>query len=89
MEIWGNTFKTNLQPIYIMQKQAKRIVNNVGFYHHTNKLFFKLRALKFTDLVELKTAQMIYKSRNNLLPGNTQKMFKERDGRDELRGEFN
>ena len=45
--------------------------------------------LKFLDIVEFKTAQFIYKARNNLLPRNIQKMFKDREGRYGLRRELN
>lgn len=44
-------------------------------------LFLKSNTLKLLDTVELKTAQIVYKARNNLLPGNLQKLFKEREGR--------
>lgn len=30
---WGNTCKTKLQPLYILQKRATTIVNNVSFPH--------------------------------------------------------
>ena len=33
VEVWGNTYRTNLQPICIMQKKAIRIVNNVGYLY--------------------------------------------------------
>ena len=89
VEVWGNTYKSNLQPINIMQKKAIRIVNNVGYYEHTNALFLKLKTLKFFDLVDLKTAQIIYKARHNMLPSNIQNRFRDRDGRYELRGELN
>lgn len=72
-----------------MQKKAIRTVHNVGYTHHTNKLFFKSSTLKLLDIVELKTAQIAYKARNNLLPGNLQKLFKEREGRYEYRHKLN
>ena len=39
------------------------------------------------DMVNFKTAQIIFKARNNLLPGNIQKMFFNREGDYNLRGE--
>ena len=89
VEVWGNTYRSNLQPIYIMQKKAMRIVNNVGYYEHTNRLFLNSKTLKFFDLVDFKTAQIIYKARHNKLPANIQSRFRDRDGRYELRGELN
>ncbi|KAK0146590.1 putative RNA-directed DNA polymerase from transposon BS [Merluccius polli] len=89
VEVWGNTYRNNLQPINIMQKKAIRMVNNAGYHDHTNRLFLNLNTLKFFDLVDFKTAQIIYKARHNMLPGNIQKRFKDRDGRYDLRGELN
>lgn len=89
VEIWGNTYKTNLQPLCTLQKKAIRIINNTGHLEHTNLLFFKSHILKFIDLVKFKTAQILYKARNNLLPGNMQKMFMDRQGGYNLRGEYN
>lgn len=40
VEIWGNTYKTNLQPLCTLQKKAIRIINNTGHLEHTNLLFF-------------------------------------------------
>ncbi len=36
VEVWGNTYKTTLQTLSTIQKRAIRIVNNVGYYEHTN-----------------------------------------------------
>ncbi len=40
-----------------------------------NIQFLKSHALIFRDLVELKSAVIMYKARNNVLPGNVQNMF--------------
>lgn len=88
-EIWGNTYKSTLQPLCILQKRAVRIVHNVGFREHTNLLFVKSKFLKFFDIVDLQTAQIMYKASNKLLPGNIQKMFYEREGGYNLRGKLN
>jgi len=72
-----------------MQKRAIRIVNNVGYLEHTNALFLKSRTLKFSDLVEFKTAQILYKAKLNLLPGNIQNIFRVREGEYDLRRRWN
>ena len=51
----------------------------MGYLEHTNPLFLQSRILKFMDLVKFKTLQMVFKSRNNLLPRNLQKMFKDKE----------
>ncbi len=44
----------------------------MSYFINTNLLLLKSKALEFFDLVRLLTAQMTYKSRNNLLPGHNQ-----------------
>ncbi len=89
VEVWGNTYKTTLQPICTIQKRAIRTINNTGYRDHTNPLFIKSHMLKFMDLVKFKTAQIMYKARNNLLPKNIQGILIEREGGCNLRGDLN
>jgi hypothetical protein len=87
--VWGNTYSSNLLPLSIIQKRAIRFVHKVGFYDHTNELFLRSGTMKFVDLVEFKTAQLMFKIRNKILPGNILKMFRDREGGYELRWESN
>ena len=86
-EVWGNTYKSSLHSLILLQKRAIRIINNAGYRDHTNMLFLNSNVLKFVDLIKLNTAQIMYKARNNQLPGNIQKMFSDREGGYNLRGE--
>ena len=86
MEVWGNTYKTNTESIFILQKRAIRIVNRSGYREPSNQLFIKLKALKFKDLVDLKTVQIMHKAENKLLPNNIQNLFQERESQYNLRG---
>ncbi len=86
VEVWGNTYKTNTKPIFILQKRAIRIVNKTTYRETTNPLFIKLKALKFNDLVDFKTAQIMYKAKNKLLPSSIQELFKFQENRYSLRG---
>ena len=45
--------------------------------------------MKLIDLVEYKTALIMFTASNRLLPGNIQKMFSEREGGYNLRRELN
>ena len=78
-EVWGNTYKSSLHSIILLQKRAIRIINNAGYRDHTNILFLNSNIVKFVDLIEFNTAQIMYKARNNQLPGNIQKMFSDRE----------
>ena len=72
----GNAYKTTIECIYLLQMKAVRIVYNVGYREHTNKLFFDLHILKLIDLVKLKSSMIIYKAKKKLLPKNQQSLFK-------------
>ena len=88
LEVWGNTYKTNLRPLIILQKRAIRIVHNTKYLDLTNPLVVKSSALKLPDLITFKTAQIMYKVKYYSLPRNIQNLFSERAGcqRYELRG---
>ena len=75
VEVWGNTYKTNTKPIFILQKRAIRIVNKTTYREKTNPLFIKLKALTFNDLVDFKTVQIMYKAKNKLLPSSIIRLY--------------
>jgi len=74
-EIWGNTFKTNLQPIVTLQKKAIRIICNANRHEHTTPLFKRLNILKFHDLLKSNTANTMLKIFHEQMPRNIQKYF--------------
>ena len=86
VEVWGNSYKTIINPIYILQKKAIRIVNLSDYYAPTNPLFIDNCTLKFQDIVNLNTTSIIYKAYNKSLPGCMQELFKPREGKYDLRG---
>ncbi len=51
-EIWGNTYKTNINCVYVLQKKVLRIVCNVDYQYHSNVLHKVLRMLKLFDIIE-------------------------------------
>ena len=42
VEIWGNTYTTNIKPLVTLQKRAVRIIHKVEAREHTNGLFISL-----------------------------------------------
>lgn len=88
LEVWGNTYKTNTEPIFILQKRALRIVNKTTYRAPTTPLFIKLKALKFRDIVDFKTAQIMYKINNQQLSNSIQGLFQMRESKHHLRGTF-
>ena len=71
-EVWGNTNKSNIECMYLLQKKVVRIVCGVGYREHTNELFSELRILKLIDIVKLRSACIMYKAHKKLLPNNLQ-----------------
>ena len=62
--------------MYILQKKAVRIVCNVDYQHPSNVLFIELHVLKLHELIELRTAMIMYKTNTGSLPVNLQTMFR-------------
>lgn len=48
LKIWGNTNKTNLHQIFLLQKKVIRTISKVG-YEPTKPLFIELRILEMYD----------------------------------------
>ena len=61
-EIWGNTYRTNVLPVFRKQKRMLRIVCIGKRFDHTTPLFYKMHALKLFDLIKLKTAVVMFKA---------------------------
>ena len=70
LEIWGSTYITNVNSIFVLQKKAIRLISGVGYREHTNDLFYNLNIIKFLDLVKLKICLVMYKVKKMILPNN-------------------
>ena len=68
--IWGNTYKTNLYPLIILQKKVVRIITFSDFLAYTLPLFKELNLLKFIDIVDFHTALFMFRYSRGNLPGN-------------------
>ena len=66
--IWGNTYKTILNPITVLQKKAVRIITFSHFQSHTSPIFKKLDLLKLSDIVKLHTILFMHQCYNDRLP---------------------
>ena len=74
-EVWGNTYATNVQCLVILQKRVIRLLCGAKRLDHTTMLFYNLHILKVPDIVELKTAIIMFKAFHNLLPLNVQQFL--------------
>ena len=66
--VWGNTYTTSLNPLYILQKKAVCITTFSCFDQHSSPSFKNLRIVKFFDLVKFHILIFMYKFHNDLLP---------------------
>ena len=67
VEVWGNTYPTNLARIIKLQKRAVRIIGNLEYTGHTNPVFIVLKLLKFEDIVKINTGVVMFKAFNGRL----------------------
>ena len=74
-EAWGNTYKSRIQPLYIIQKKAIRICGNVDYRSHTRPLFYHWKTLGLYDIVHFNSMVFMFKVYANLLPTNLLSFF--------------
>ena len=72
-DIWGNTYKSRIQPLHIILKRAIRICH---YRSHSRPLFYQLKTLNIHDMVNFKNMVFMYKVYNKLLPANIMSYFK-------------
>ena len=72
--IWGNTFKSSLKNIFILQKRAIKCICNT---HSMYTNFYTIsNSLKFDDIVKMNSIKFMFRARNNILPKNLQYYIK-------------
>ena len=65
----GNTSQTTtLQPLFILQKKALRIITFSCYNEHSSPLCKDRNVVKLSDIITLQLAVFMYKFHNNLLP---------------------
>ena len=67
-EIWGNSYKSRIQPLHITQKRAIRICQKADYRSHSRQLFYQMKTLNVHDIVNFKCMVFMYKIYNKLLP---------------------
>ena len=66
LPIWGSTYPSLLQPIFILQKKVIRIITNSAYDAHSNPLSTSLKLLKFFDLVKVEIGCYMFKNKNSI-----------------------
>ena len=82
IEVWGSTFKTELNKILVLQKRALRLMTYNDTYPSTpgplvssDPLFSKMKFLKVDDIYQYQVCKFIFKSINKLNPYNFHDWF--------------
>ena len=82
VSVWGNAYKTLLEPVYIMQKTFVRMATYNDSYPatsgplvHTPPLFHKLKVLTIFNIYKLQLGKLIYESINDVGPTNKVIMY--------------
>ena len=63
--IWGGAYDTVLQPLYILQKKAIRLISNSHYLEHTEPLFKSLELLNIFQIFKLNCLLLVYKCIKN------------------------
>jgi Skp family chaperone for outer membrane proteins len=66
--IWGNSYKSNLHQLHLLQKKIIRILTRSEFYAHTEPLLNKRKMMNIYKMHEYFVGIFVFKSLNNLLP---------------------
>ena len=81
IEVWGSTFKTEIDKILVLQKRAMRIMTfkdqfpvNPGPLCPSNPIFLNLGTMKVDDIFNYQICKFIFKSLNDLTPAHTYKL---------------
>lgn len=68
IEIWGNTYTSYLNPLYVLQKKIVRLINFENYRAPTSPLFKKLEILPIHKLCKYNTCVFTFDLLNNNLP---------------------
>uniref|UniRef100_A0A1A8GC74 Helentron 4 helitron-like transposon replicase/helicase/endonuclease n=1 Tax=Nothobranchius korthausae TaxID=1143690 RepID=A0A1A8GC74_9TELE len=86
IEIWGTTYKTYTNSIYILQKKAIRIITRSNYRDPSNPLFMELKTLKFYDLVDYNILKFMYNANKRNVPAGLIKRFSKKHSKYDLKG---
>ncbi len=73
--IWGNTYKTYINKLFILQKKVVRIITNSEFSAHSAPLFRKRNIMNVKELYQYFVGLFVYKSLHNELPASFCELF--------------
>ena len=72
---WGNTHKTYLDKLLVIQKKSLRLINGSSFMDHSGPLFVKFNTLSVYDIYKYQLCALMYNFEKNTLPLNIKSFF--------------
>ena len=66
--VWGNTYSTSLDKLFLIKKKAVRIVSQSFWLESTKPIFSNLQILPLHNLIKFEIGKFIHKYYNNKLP---------------------
>ena len=66
--VWGLTYETYINPVFLLQKRIIRAMSFEHFTSHSAPIFLNLKILKLHDLFQLKLLSFVYESVNKISP---------------------
>ena len=73
---WGNSLKTQMGKLFIVQRRAIRNICTVNYRAHTNVLFHDNNLLKVEDIYFMQLGSFMYNFSSKNLPSALTQMFK-------------
>ena len=73
--IWASTYDSHLEPLFLLQKKAIRIITFSPPQTHTKPLFHKLNILPIHSIFKCQVACFVFSHMNNLLPASFSSSF--------------
>ena len=66
--VWGLTYETYINPVFLIQKRIIRAMSFEHFTSHSAPIFLNVKILKLHDLFQLKLLSFVYESVNEISP---------------------
>ena len=75
ISVWGSTYPSNLNRIFLLQKKIIRIISKSAFDAHTEPIFRQLKILKLSDIYRSQIGKFMFSFKKGLLPDAVSDMF--------------
>ena len=66
--VWGQTFSSLIEPIFILQKRAVRAISHRPRFSNTAPIFRELKLLRISEIFHFKLLTFVYDSVNKTSP---------------------